>query len=91
MDDTIPQKVIAAAETIVPGFSNDIEFVGVRKWGPVSPCFRPGDYENLGRFVQQRKKYKRVKLAGDYYATTNMNTAVTAGERATREIVQQFC
>ena len=90
-DETISEKVIAAAESIIPGLSSDIEFVAVKKWYPVAVMFKPGEYKDLGRFMEQRKKHKRVKLAGDYFSGGSMNTSVTAGERAAREIVEEFC
>lgn len=48
---------------------------------------RPRSWRELGQFNQVRTATdRRIQLAGDYFSSTNLNTATAAGERAVREL-----
>jgi oxygen-dependent protoporphyrinogen oxidase len=86
-DDTVTKQVLAATERILPGVSDDVEFVRVNRWYPVIVYSRPGLYRELGVFNARRSRLGRIHLAGDYFSSSNLNTATAAGERAARELL----
>ena len=69
--------------------TRDVEFVRVNRWYPVIVYSRPGLYRELGAFNARRRASSRVRLAGDYFSCSNLNTATAAGERAARELLAQ--
>ena len=71
---------------MIPGISDDIEFVRVNRWYPVLVYSHPGLYRELGRFHASRDLSSRIHLAGSYNSSGNVNTATVAGERAAREL-----
>ena len=86
-DDRVCELMIDAAETVIPGFSSDIEFTQVNKWSPVIVYGNQGLYQEMAKFWPKRNQLEHVKLAGDYFSCSNLNTAATAGERAAKEIL----
>jgi oxygen-dependent protoporphyrinogen oxidase len=86
-DDTITRKVTQAAEKLMPGFSDDIDYVQINRWDPCIVYSRPGLYRDLGRFNARRPRDSRIHLAGSYFSSSNICTATTAGERAARELL----
>jgi oxygen-dependent protoporphyrinogen oxidase len=88
-DQTIIDEILAdGGERIVPGIADSIEFTRVNRWYPVLVCSHPGLYRKLGRFHAARDRRSRIHLAGSYNSSGNVNTAVAAGERSARELVQ---
>ena len=86
-DETVLANIIGDAEKVVPGLSDDIEFMRVNRWYPVLVYSHPGLYRELGRFHASRDRSSRIHLAGSYNSSGNVNTATVAGERAARELV----
>lgn len=86
-DDTVVRKVTQAAEKLMPGFSDDIDFVQINRWDPCIVYSRPGLYRDLGAFRARRPKDTPIKIAGAFFSSANMCSATAAGERAAREIV----
>ena len=86
-DDTVVRKVTQAAEKLMPGFSDDIDFVQINRWDPCIVYSRPGLYRELGAFRARRPKDTPIKIAGAFFSSANMCSATAAGERAAREIV----
>ncbi|HEY3240424.1 MAG TPA: FAD-dependent oxidoreductase, partial [Acidimicrobiia bacterium] len=85
-DDTVIERVVAAADQVIPGVANDVEFARVNRWYPVIVYSRPGLYRELGEFHKVRPR-GRIALAGDYFSCSNLNTATAGGERAARELL----
>ncbi|MGH9037540.1 MAG: protoporphyrinogen/coproporphyrinogen oxidase [Acidimicrobiia bacterium] len=85
-DDTVTERVVAAADQVIPGIAGDVEFVRVNRWYPVIVYSRPGLYRALGDFHKVRPR-GRIALAGDYFSCSNLNTATAGGERAARELL----
>ena len=89
MDDrTVVELTLAAAEQVMPGLANLVEFSNVNRWNQVIVYSEPGFYRALGRFVAGLEPTSRIKLAGDYFSCSNLNTAFAAGERAARQMDQ---
>jgi oxygen-dependent protoporphyrinogen oxidase len=89
MDETdarVVELVTAAGDKVIPGAYKDIQFTEVNRWREVVTYNAPGTYRKLAAFAKRIPKYQRVKLAGDYFSVSNLNTATTAGVRAAREL-----
>ena len=85
-DDTVLRKVTQAAEKLMPGFSDDIDFVQINRWDPCIVYSRPGLYRELGAFRARRPPDSPIKIAGAFFSSANMCSATASGERAAREI-----
>jgi oxygen-dependent protoporphyrinogen oxidase len=85
-DDTVLRKVTRAAEKLMPGFSDDIDFVQINRWDPCIVYSRPGLYRDLGALNARRPKDTPIKLAGAFTSSANMCSATASGERAVREL-----
>ena len=69
------------------GLLGEVEWIEVDRWPQVVAESRPGYYARLHEFHQiRRARDRRVQLAGDYFSSSNVNTATAAGERAAREL-----
>jgi oxygen-dependent protoporphyrinogen oxidase len=87
-DDAVTKKVVEAADSVLPGIADAVEFAVVSRWDRMGPISWPGYWREMGQFNEIRKSRDRlIQLAGDYFATPNLNTASTAGERAARELL----
>jgi oxygen-dependent protoporphyrinogen oxidase len=88
-DETVVHDILAdGGARIVPGIADDIEFTQVNRWHPVLVYSHPGMYRALGRFHAARDRRSRIHLAGSYTSSGNVNTAVSAGERSARELLE---
>ncbi|MHB8696113.1 MAG: FAD-dependent oxidoreductase, partial [Solirubrobacteraceae bacterium] len=85
-DETVLKKVTRAAEKLMPGFSDDIDFVQINRWDPCIVYSRPGLYRELGEFRARRPVQTPIKIAGAFFSSANMCSATASGERAAREI-----
>lgn len=85
-DATIAKRFVDGADSIIPGFSNDIEFTRVTRWYPVLVYSHPGLYRELGRIKDKLKHQGRIHLGGSCFSSSCVNTAVVAGERAARDL-----
>jgi predicted NAD/FAD-dependent oxidoreductase len=71
----------------VVGKLPDVEWVLVNRWTFVCVRTYPGYYREVGRFQALRREHdRRVQLAGDFYSSSNANTATAAGEAAARDL-----
>jgi oxygen-dependent protoporphyrinogen oxidase len=86
-DDTVLAKVTAAAEKLMPGFSDDIDYVQINRWPECIVYSRPGLYRELGAFNARRPRDSAIKIGGACFSSSNMCTATAAGERTAREVV----
>ena len=86
-DDTVLAKTTAAAEKLMPGFSDDIDFAQINRWQECIVYSRPGLYRELGSFNARRPRDTRIKFGGACFSSSNMCTATAAGERTAREVV----
>lgn len=87
-DETVARLHIEAAERILPRLSDSIEFTNVNRWRNVIVYSEPGLYKETGKFIRGLDPKSRIKLGGDYFSCSNMNTAFAGGERAARELAQ---
>jgi oxygen-dependent protoporphyrinogen oxidase len=85
-DETVLRKVTQAAEKLMPGFSDDIDFVQINRWDPCIIYSRPGLYRELGAFNARRPQNSPIRLAGAFTSSANMCSATASGERAVREL-----
>lgn len=85
-DDVVADEFVAAAEQVMPGICTGTEFVQVTRWPSVAVYSRPGFYHQLAGF-RAALPAGRIRLAGDYHASSNINSATAAGERAARELL----
>jgi len=85
-DETVTRKVTRAAEKLMPGFSDDIDYVQINRGDPCIVYSRPGLYRDLGRFNARRPRDGRIHLARSYFSSSNICTATVAGERTVREL-----
>lgn len=89
-DQTIVSRMIAAAERVVPDLSGMVEFSHVNRWYPVIVYSEPGLYRRIAELKQQLDPKSRIKLAGDYWSCSTLNTATAGGERAARELAARL-
>jgi oxygen-dependent protoporphyrinogen oxidase len=86
-DDRIADEVLAHTEGVI-GKLPDVEWVLVNRWTFVCVRTYPGYYKEVGRFQALRREHdRRVQLAGDFYSSSNANTATAAGEAAARDLI----
>ena len=85
-DATVVSRILDAGERIVPGLTKLVEFSHVNRWYPVIVYSKPGIYRELGTLKSQLDPKSRIKLGGDYFSCSNINTATAGGERAAREL-----
>jgi oxygen-dependent protoporphyrinogen oxidase len=86
-DDTCAELMMGHAEKVLPGCTKDAEFVRITRWNPTVMTARPGYWRELSRFNDRKAgRPPRIALAGDYFCTSNINSATTAGERAARDL-----
>lgn len=87
-DDVVSKKVLEALESVCPGVADSVEFAAVSRWERMGPITWPGFWREMQLFHDiRRRRDRRIQLAGDYFATPNLNTASTAGERAARDLL----
>lgn len=87
-DDVVTKKVLEALGSVCPGVADSVEFAVVSRWERMGPITWPGFWREMRRFHEiRRHRDRRVQLAGDYFATPNLNTASTAGERAAGDLL----
>lgn len=86
-DDTVLEQTLAAAELVLPGVTGTVQWAQVNRWPSALINTHPGSWRELGEFNRIRVDTdRRIQLAGDYFSSTNLNTATAAGERAVREL-----
>jgi oxygen-dependent protoporphyrinogen oxidase len=84
-DDFVINKVVDAVENVLPGIGADVEFVRVHRWRNVVVYSRPGLYAGLPEFLRHVPR-GRVRLAGDYFSSSNLNSATASGIIAARDL-----
>jgi protoporphyrinogen/coproporphyrinogen III oxidase len=86
-DDTVLDQALAAAERVLPGVTRTVEWAQINRWPSALIHTHPGSWRELGQFNRIRTTTdRRIQLAGDYFSSTNLNTATAAAERAVREL-----
>ena len=89
-DDVVTSELLRMAQPYLGKSWGNVEFTQLNRWPSTIFSARPGDYVTQAKFIEKRKAIKRVKLAGDYFSSSCMNTAATAGTRTANEIIQMF-
>ena len=87
-DETVARLHLEAAERVLPHLADTVEFTNVNRWRNVIVYSAPGLYKEIGKFIAGLDPKSRIKLGGDYFSCSNMNTAFAGGERAARELAQ---
>jgi oxygen-dependent protoporphyrinogen oxidase len=86
-DDTVSAHILGLTEKVL-GPLPPVEWVQVNRWCPVVVRSHPGYYQKVGEFVALRRRLdRRVQLAGDFYSSSNANTATAAGEAAAHDLL----
>ena len=86
-DGEIIEEVMTAADLVLPGVRDDLEFATVHRWNPMLMQSYPGYYRGLRTFVERgRELDRRIQLAGDYFCQGSVNAATASGERAARAL-----
>lgn len=85
-DETVVRLMTEAADKLVPGLSKLVEFSHVNRWYPVIVYSDPGVYRRIAELKKHLPADSRIKLAGDYWSCSTLNTATAGGERAAREL-----
>jgi oxygen-dependent protoporphyrinogen oxidase len=86
-DETVQREYLMAAEKIMPGISDTVDYVRITRWNECIVYSRPGLYRELGEFMCTRPQNTRIQLGGIFFSSSNICTATTAGERAVRELL----
>jgi oxygen-dependent protoporphyrinogen oxidase len=87
-DETVAGKLIAAGEALVPGVAGPILFTQVVRWPYAWFQSYPGYWKQMAEFRRRGRAQDRlVQFAGDYFSTTSLNVASTAGARAARDLL----
>lgn len=86
-DETVQREYLTAAEKIMPGIADTVDYVRITRWNEVIVYSRPGLYRELGEFMLGRPRETRIQLGGIFFSSSNICTATTAGERAVRELL----
>ena len=86
-DETVTRKLIDAGESLVPGVGDGVIFTQVARWPYAWFQAYPGYWQRMREFRRiSAGKDRLVHLAGDYFCTTSLNVASTAGTRAARDL-----
>jgi oxygen-dependent protoporphyrinogen oxidase len=86
-DETVIRELIAAGESLVPGVGDGVMFTQVARWPYAWFQAYPGYWQQMKEFRRISAGSDRlVQLAGDYFCTTSLNVASTAGARAARDL-----
>jgi len=87
-DELITKRLIEAGTALVPGVADHTLFTHVTRWPYSWMQSRPGYWKGMGEFnARGRSEDSVIQLAGDYFCTSNINTASASGERAARDLV----
>ncbi|GAA5167517.1 hypothetical protein GCM10023321_60390 [Pseudonocardia eucalypti] len=86
-DELVAKTLIEAAEPLVPGLADHAEFTHVTRAHPCVMQSRPGYWTAMRSFQSRSAGDRRVRLAGDYFCVSSLNTASASGERAARELL----
>jgi oxygen-dependent protoporphyrinogen oxidase len=87
-DETVTRKLIDAGQSLVPGVGDGVMFTQVARWPYAWFQAYPGYWQKMREFRRRGAGHDRlVQLAGDYFCTTSLNVASTAGARAARDLV----
>jgi oxygen-dependent protoporphyrinogen oxidase len=86
-DDTAARKVVGWTENVI-GKLPHVDWVQVNRWEQVVVRSYPGYYKQVGEFMRiRRERDRRVQIAGDFYSSSNANTATASGEAAARDLL----
>jgi oxygen-dependent protoporphyrinogen oxidase len=86
-DEDVTAGLVQAAQPVLPLRLDDVELGHIARWPAVSLISPPGYYRELARFrAEHDARYARIRLASDYFCTSNVNSATAAGERAAHRL-----
>jgi oxygen-dependent protoporphyrinogen oxidase len=85
-DGVVEKRMLDAYDQVLPGLSGEVEFTIVRRWQPTAMYAYPGYYREYERFYALSRSDRRIQLAGDYFMTSNLDTATRGGETAARRL-----
>lgn len=85
-DGEVIERVVAAGDTVLPGLGKLVQGTHLARWRASVVASHPGMYRRMVGFMADRPA-GRIALAGDYFATSNLEAATAAGNRAAREVM----
>jgi oxygen-dependent protoporphyrinogen oxidase len=86
-DDSVRRKFLIAAEKVIPGISDDVDYTKISRWHNIVVYSHPGLYRQLGEFLKRRPRNTRIQLGGAFFSSTNLCSATAGGERAVRDLL----
>ncbi|HEY1652953.1 MAG TPA: NAD(P)/FAD-dependent oxidoreductase [Acidimicrobiales bacterium] len=90
-DDGVSKKFVEAMDRMIPGSANDVEFAVIKRWDVLGPTTPPGYWRDMRRFNEIRRgRDTLIQLAGDYFATSKMESTTASGERAARDLLARL-
>jgi oxygen-dependent protoporphyrinogen oxidase len=87
LDDETAKATILAKVAKVLGPLPEVEWIDLNRWPRVVVRTYPGYYREVGEFVARSRGDRRVRIAGDFYSSSNTNTATAVGQRAARDLL----
>lgn len=86
-DDIVIKELVTNAQGLLPGVGDDVRFFHVTRWPYSWFQSYPGYWKGMQHFRRLSAGDKRIQIAGDYFSTSNLNTASASGERSARELI----
>lgn len=86
-DEKVTQKLMDMGSRLIPTLGNDVIFTDVSRWANTWMVPYPGYWKAMKEFRERSGQDRLIQLAGDYFATSNINTASTSGEAAARRLL----
>jgi oxygen-dependent protoporphyrinogen oxidase len=93
-DEALEKELLDAFERAFPGARGAVEFTRVLRLPDAWPRFGVGHYRDLERLARverdERRRGRRVYLAGDYRAEPSWNGALRSAQRAARALAEDL-
>lgn len=86
-DEQIREALLRAVDCLLPGTSDDAEFVELHRW--FQDYNEVGFYQKLAEFRMRCESDVRIQLAGDCHSMQNLDAASIAGLRAAERLLSK--
>jgi oxygen-dependent protoporphyrinogen oxidase len=87
-NDVVVKTLIDSAAPVIPGLADTMMWAEVWRHHPCVMQTRPGYWKAMEHFrFRSRAHDRRIRLAGDYFCVSNVNSASASGEQAASELV----
>lgn len=81
-DNDVLAEMIQDMETIIPGFSQEVDFAHLERWDTATNARHVGFYRTTAELRASMNPRDPIQLAGDYFANPSTNNSAESGERA---------